>query len=80
MVANLNVRDALADRLDDAAALVAEHDGEVALGVVAGKLRAGGGGGGGSAPIVRLNQTAAESGTHREEVLQGAAESTRAQE
>lgn len=38
MVADLDVRDALADRLDNTAALVAKNDGEVALGVVAGKL------------------------------------------
>ena len=41
MVANLDVRDALADRLDDTTTLVTEHDGEVTLGVVARELSGG---------------------------------------
>lgn len=39
MVAHLDVRDSLADRLDNTAALVAKHDRERSLGVISGELR-----------------------------------------
>lgn len=39
MVSDLDVGDALTNRLDDTSTLVTEHDGERALGIVSGELQ-----------------------------------------